>query len=64
MAKDYYNLAEDAKFRDVVLSVRADETIHREVNHYITDNNTDTVPLENEHIYIVNRDNLVHDISK
>ncbi len=34
MAKDYYNLAPDAKFRDMILAIRADESIHREMNHY------------------------------
>ena len=34
MAKDYYNLPADAKIRDMVLAIRADETMHREFNHY------------------------------
>eukprot|EP00347_Sterkiella_histriomuscorum_P015949 403355071 len=34
LAKDYYNLPADAKFRDMVLSIRADESLHREFNHY------------------------------
>lgn len=33
-AIEYYNLDKDAKFRDVILSIRADEAIHREVNHH------------------------------
>lgn len=37
MAKDYYNLSENATFRDMVLSIRADESIHREFNHYFCD---------------------------
>lgn len=34
LAKDYYNLPEDAKFRDMLLALRADESVHREFNHY------------------------------
>lgn len=34
-ARDYYNLPADAKFRDVVLAIRADESCHRTVNHYM-----------------------------
>jgi ubiquinol oxidase len=37
MSRDYYNLPENAKLREVILSVRADESIHREVNHFFTD---------------------------
>lgn len=37
MAKDYYELPENASFRDMVLAIRADESIHREVNHYLTE---------------------------
>ena len=33
IAREYYELPKDAKLRDVVLSVRADETIHRDCNH-------------------------------
>lgn len=34
LAIEYWNLPKDAKFRDVLLSVRADEAVHREVNHH------------------------------
>lgn len=37
MAKDYYELPENASFRDMILAIRADESIHREVNHYLTE---------------------------
>ena len=37
MARDYYELPEDAKMRDLILSVRADESIHRDVNHRFSD---------------------------
>lgn len=33
IARHYWNLADDARLRDVVLVVRADETHHRDVNH-------------------------------
>ena len=29
----YYELPEDATMRDIILSIRADESIHRDVNH-------------------------------
>ena len=37
IAIDYWNLASDAKLRDVVLAVRADEAAHRDVNHHFAD---------------------------
>jgi len=37
IAKKYWNLAPDAKLRDVVLVVRADECMHRDVNHNFSD---------------------------
>lgn len=37
IAKDYYRLPDDATIRDVVLHVRADEAMHRDVNHYFGD---------------------------
>jgi len=33
-AREYYNLPENAMLRDVILSIRADEAIHRELNHH------------------------------
>ena len=36
-AKRYWYLSEDATFRDVLISVRADESMHREVNHHLAD---------------------------
>lgn len=36
-AISYYNLSNDATFRDVILSVRADEAMHRGVNHFFAD---------------------------
>jgi len=37
IAKNYWALSEDAKFRDLILAVRADEANHREVNHAFAD---------------------------
>ncbi|WP_119421770.1 alternative oxidase [Desertibaculum subflavum] len=37
VAIDYWNLGPDARLRDVVLAVRADEAKHRDVNHGFAD---------------------------
>eukprot|EP00898_Chlorokybus_atmophyticus_P008638 jgi/Chlat1/8776/Chrsp90S08130 len=37
LAIDYWKLKADAKLRDVVVAVRADEAHHRDVNHYAAD---------------------------
>lgn len=37
IALDYWKLAPDARLRDVIVAVRADEARHREVNHGLTD---------------------------
>ncbi|GBG23900.1 Alternative oxidase, mitochondrial [Hondaea fermentalgiana] len=37
IAKNYYHLPEDATLRDVVLHVRADECMHRDFNHHLSD---------------------------
>lgn len=37
IAIDYWRLPKDAKLRDVVLAVRADEAHHRDVNHFAAD---------------------------
>jgi len=36
-AKMYWGLPQDANFRDVLLAIRADEVMHREVNHHLAD---------------------------
>jgi hypothetical protein len=33
----YWGLTEDASFRDVLVAIRADEAMHREVNHHLAD---------------------------
>jgi ubiquinol oxidase len=40
IAIDYYTLKEDARLRDVVLAVRADEQGHADVNHSMADSFT------------------------
>ncbi|KAI7849224.1 alternative oxidase-domain-containing protein [Circinella umbellata] len=37
IAIDYYNLQPTASIRDVVLAVRADEALHRDANHHLSD---------------------------
>ncbi|KAJ3367680.1 inducible alternative oxidase 2 [Allomyces arbusculus] len=37
IAIEYWNLPKDAKLRDVVLAVRADEAVHRDSNHFFAD---------------------------
>lgn len=37
IARDYYNLPDDATLRDVVIAVRADEQGHADVNHSMAD---------------------------
>ena len=37
IAIDYWKLAPDARLRDVVIAVRADEAVHRDVNHGFAD---------------------------
>ena len=38
LAIDYYNLKKDARLSDLIISVRADEMHHAEVNHNYADN--------------------------
>ena len=42
MAIDYYELPADATMRDLILSVRADESIHRDINHKFSELNPGT----------------------
>eukprot|EP00347_Sterkiella_histriomuscorum_P006841 403351227 len=51
MARDYYQLSDDATFRDMVLSIRADESVHREFNHYFSDLKPDE-EIENLQVYV------------
>lgn len=36
-AIEYYSLPPEAKFRDMIMAIRADEACHREVNHHFVD---------------------------
>jgi len=40
-AAEYWALGENAKFRDVLACIRADEVMHREINHHFADMNPD-----------------------
>ncbi|OZJ05871.1 hypothetical protein BZG36_00926 [Bifiguratus adelaidae] len=37
IAKEYWNLVPSATIRDVVLAIRADEALHRDANHHLSD---------------------------
>ena len=47
LAIDYYNLKKDARLSDLIISVRADEMHHAEVNHKYADNLKNKKPKEN-----------------
>ena len=53
-AIDYYQLKEDATFRDVILSIRADEACHRQTNHYLADIEQDN-EIPEEPVEVLNR---------
>ena len=55
MARDYYDLPESATFRDMILAIRADESIHRETNHYFADLGPQD-EVENFDIHILDRE--------
>lgn len=42
-ALEYYDLGPNGTFRDVLLSIRADEVVHREVNHRFA-----SIPLDGD----------------
>jgi ubiquinol oxidase len=49
-AIDYYHLDPNATMRDVILSIRADESTHRETNHFLSEVEQ-TYEMEEEAIY-------------
>jgi ubiquinol oxidase len=49
IAIDNWNLSDDAKLLDVIRVIRADEMMHREVNHLIADKLSDTEPTLKTH---------------
>jgi ubiquinol oxidase len=48
IAIDYWELSADARLRDVILSVRADEAHHRDVNHQFADDLGSSGPTQNK----------------
>ena len=55
----YYGLNKDAKIRDVLICIRADETNHREFNHHLSNINKDE-RLKGHELYIF--ENKDHDV--
>ncbi len=53
VAVEYWHLPKGAKFRDVLLNVRADEAVHRELNHHLANIPKDA-PLEEENLEVEN----------
>ena len=51
----YWGLAYDAKFRDVIISIRADEVSHREFNHHFANIPKDS-PIEGHKLEVINQD--------
>jgi len=51
----YWGLPYDAKFRDVILSIRADECAHREFNHHFADIPKDSI-IENHKLEVYKGD--------
>jgi demethoxyubiquinone hydroxylase (CLK1/Coq7/Cat5 family) len=52
IARKYWGLKIDAKLREVILCIRADEVSHREYNHHFSDMPSDA-PIEGHHLVIV-----------
>ena len=51
----YWGLPYNAKFRDVILSIRADECSHREFNHHFADIQKDSF-IENHKLEVLNNE--------
>lgn len=45
IARDYWQMPDDADLRDVVIAIRADEANHRDVNHGFADKLTEADQL-------------------
>jgi len=60
IAKQYWELASDARLRDVLLVVRDDEVEHRDVNHQLADKlvNDKTLLTQLQPEYIDNENNV------
>ena len=53
----YYYLSERATMKEVIMSIRADEAIHRELNHRFADLDVDTdIDSETVEIKEINKD--------
>ena len=63
-AREYYQLPETAKFRELILAVRADESIHREMNHYFCDLGPDERAENHHEIKVLERDPSLSVISE
>jgi len=56
----YWGLAENACFRDVIVSIRADEVRHREFNHHFADIPKD-MPIAGHKFEMIDKENLTLD---
>lgn len=63
IATSYYELPEDSKLMDAILSIRADESIHRDINHRFADivanSGNECVDCENEVERILEKDRRI-----
>ena len=62
VAIDYYELDEKAKVRDMFLSVRADEAIHRDVNHRFSELPS-YADFDDEMVHLFDKDKKIFSIS-
>lgn len=58
-ALKYWGLPEDATFRDVLVAVRADEVMHREVNHHLADLHPED-KVDGHKYHIMNDDDIIN----
>jgi len=50
----YWGLSTEAKFRDVLVAIRADEVMHREVNHYLAGLDQDSPVIQHKIHFVEN----------
>ena len=62
-AREYYDLPDDATMRDLILSVRADESCHREVNHHFADCNY-WEPIDHSKVSLNEKDGALLDFER
>ena len=55
-AIDYYHLSANASFKDVIMSIRADQACHRETNHFFAQVNPN-FDIDQEKVVIFNGEN-------